>query len=141
MNPDIRYTLNCLGLTRVNHCVLVEDSPQIRGMLQKVKDYITWGEIDEATTSELLKKRGRLMGDKEITDWYIKKCSSFKSITDYSKAIAGGKTKYKELKEVKPVIRLAPPRKGYGGIKRAFNAGGSLGYRGDKINELLIRMI
>jgi len=43
---------------------------------------------------------------------------------------------------IKP-FRLHPPRKGYGrgGVKRQFTEGGALGYRGEKINELLRRMI
>lgn len=38
-------TLKMLNLTRVNHCVLVDDDPSTLGMLQEAKDYITWGEI------------------------------------------------------------------------------------------------
>ena len=40
-------------------------------------------------------------------------------------------------------IVLAPPLKGYGrkGIKIPFSKGGALGYRGEKINELLQRMM
>jgi large subunit ribosomal protein L30 len=39
--------------------------------------------------------------------------------------------------------RLNPPRKGYGrkGIKKSFHIGGALGNRGEKINDLLQRMI
>jgi large subunit ribosomal protein L30 len=38
---------------------------------------------------------------------------------------------------------LQPPRKGYGrkGIKIPFAKGGALGNRGEKINDLLLRMI
>lgn len=38
---------------------------------------------------------------------------------------------------------LQPPRKGYGrkGIKMPFSKGGALGDRGEKINDLLLRMI
>jgi large subunit ribosomal protein L30 len=38
---------------------------------------------------------------------------------------------------------LQPPRKGYGrkGVKLPFAHGGALGNRGDKINDLLLRMI
>lgn len=44
---------------------------------------------------------------------------------------------------LKPCLRLNPPRKGFerGGIKRAFKAGGVLGYRAEKINDLLNKMI
>jgi large subunit ribosomal protein L30 len=38
---------------------------------------------------------------------------------------------------------LQPPRKGYGrkGIKMPFKQGGALGDRGEKINDLLMRMV
>jgi len=137
----ISDTLKFMRLNRVNHCVLLHDSPQVRGMLQKAKDYITWGEIEEKTLSELLKKRGRLMGDKALNDAHIKKNSDWSSVKDFSKAIMTGKTSYGELKEVKPILRLSPPKKGHGGIKRAYNVGGALGYRGEDINELLMRMM
>jgi large subunit ribosomal protein L30 len=41
------------------------------------------------------------------------------------------------------VCRLHPPRGGYErkGIKISFNLGGALGYRGDKINKLISKML
>lgn len=38
---------------------------------------------------------------------------------------------------------LQPPRKGYGrkGIKMPFSQGGALGNRGEKMNDLLLRMV
>ena len=46
-------------------------------------------------------------------------------------------------KKYKPYFRLKPPVKGYGkkGIKLHFKNGGALGYRADKINDLLKRMM
>ena len=41
---------------------------------------------------------------------------------------------------MKPVFRLHPPRKGYEGIRHSVNEGGSLGYRGEAINDLAKRM-
>lgn len=46
----------------------------------------------------------------------------------------------KQLKERGPIARLNPPSHGYKSIKKPFPAG-ALGYRGDKINELLGRMV
>jgi len=45
--------------------------------------------------------------------------------------------------EKKKYVRLQPPIKGYGrmGIKRTFKRSGALGDRGDKINDLVKRMI
>jgi large subunit ribosomal protein L30 len=37
---------------------------------------------------------------------------------------------------------LHPPTKGFKGkIKKSYSAGGELGYRGEKINELIKRMV
>ena len=43
----------------------------------------------------------------------------------------------------KKVFALTPPRKGFGrkGIKMPFKLGGALGDRGEKINDLLMRMV
>jgi large subunit ribosomal protein L30 len=85
--------------------------------------------------------RGKLVGDKKLSDKYLKENSDFKSIMSFAKAISTGETKYSDLKDIKPIIRLHPPRKGYEGIKRSFQVGGALGYRGDEINTLIDRMI
>ena len=45
-----------------------------------------------------------------------------------------------EIEGFKPVFRMSPPKKGFEGIKQAFPKG-ALGYRGEKINDLLERMM
>lgn len=138
---DIERTLQMLRLTRVNHCVLVNDTDSYKGMLKKAKDYITWGEINKETLIELIKRRGRLIGDKPITEDYIKASTNFNSIEELADALLDGEVKYKDLPNVKPIFRLHPPRGGYEGIKRPFSLKGALGYRGEKINELIMRML
>ncbi|MCH8329067.1 MAG: 50S ribosomal protein L30, partial [Nanoarchaeota archaeon] len=46
-------------------------------------------------------------------------------------------------KRIKKIFRLNSPKKGYGrkGVKISFTKGGALGYRGDKIKDLILRMI
>ncbi len=141
LKPDIKKTLKLLRLTRVNHCVLLEENPVNKGMLQKVKDYTTWGEINTETAEKLLKKRGMLVGDKPLTDDYVKETTSYDSIEQFAQAVVEGTIAYKDLPEVKPLFRLHPPRKGYEGIKRSVTTGGSLGYRGKAINTLIERML
>lgn len=138
---DIKKTLEMLRLNKVNHCVIVDDNDTYKGMLQKAKDYITWGEIDEDTLAEMIRKRGRLIGDKPIDDDYVKNTTSYNSIEELARAIVEGKIRYKDLPDVKPVFRLSPPRKGYEGIKRAYTVGGALGYRGKEINDIIKRML
>ena len=141
VKPAIKKTLDLLNLTRVNHCVLLEEKPSVKGMLQVAKDYVTWGEINKKTLSKLVKSRGRIVGDKNLTDDYVKTVTSFKSIDELSKAIVEDNFKFKDIPDVKPVFRLKPPKKGYEGIKKSFKNKGSLGYRGENINNLLERMM
>jgi len=141
VKPDIKRTLQLFQLTRVNHCVLLEENASIKGMLQIAKDYITWGEIDKAILSKLIDSRGKLEGDKDITENYIKSATPYSNLEKLSQAIIDNKFKYKDIPNVKPIFRLSPPKKGYEGIKRSFVNKGAIGYRRKEINKLLERMI
>ncbi|ACS34483.1 50S ribosomal protein L30 [Thermococcus gammatolerans] len=138
---EVRDTLAMLRLHRINHLVIVDDTPSYRGMIQKVKDYITWGEIDKETLVKLLRKRGRLVGNKPITDEYVKEKLGM-TIEEFAEKVINGEMKLRDLPNIKPVFRLHPPRGGLkGSKKRSFKEGGALGYRGEKINELIERML
>ncbi len=141
VRKEIEDTLKMLRLTRINHCVLVPDTPAYKGMLQKVKDYVTWGEINEETLAKLIRMRGRLVGDKKITDKYIQDTLGFENIDDLAKAIVQEKVLYKDIPYVKPVFRLHPPLKGWERTKRHYTEGGALSYRGADINNLVLRML
>jgi large subunit ribosomal protein L30 len=141
INEDIRDALRMLHLTRANHCTIVPEDAQWRGTLLKVKDYVTWGRVDEKTVHELLQKRGRLEGGKALTDAFLSKTSAFKSTQELARALAAQQADLRRLKGVKPLFRLAPPRKGYEKVTRDFRSGGTLGDRGEKINELIRRML
>jgi large subunit ribosomal protein L30 len=142
VKPDIKETLRLLRLNQVNHCVVIPESEEYKGMLQKAKDYITWGEIDQETLGKMMNERGRIVGDNPLTAEFIKANTSFKTIDEVSDSIVKGEMNYKDIDGIKPIFRLAPPVKGgYEGIKRSFRNGGALGYRGEKINDLISRMI
>lgn len=141
VSPKIKDTLKYMRLNRVNHCVVLPDNETTKGMLQVAKDYVTWGEVSAETLAAAIASRGRLVGDKPVTDAVVKASTSFGSIAEFAKAIVEGKAQYKDLPDVKPLLRLHPAKKGLEGIKRSVQAGGALGYRGEGINELLGRMV
>ncbi len=138
---EVRDTLAMLRLHRINHLVLIDDNPSYKGMVQKVKDYITWGEIDKETLAKLIRKRGRLIGNKPITDEYVQEKLGM-TIDEFAEKVVNGEMKLTDLPNIKPVFRLHPPRGGLkGSKKRSFREGGALGYRGERINELIERML
>ncbi len=137
---DIKDTLKMLRLHHINHCVLMADSPENLGMIRKVKDYVAYGEVDAPMVETLLQTRGRVIGDAPLTDEYIRSNSTFGSIAEFAKALAGGETRLRDIPGLKPVLRLHPPRKGYKTTKRTFPQGGALGYYGQEINTLLYKM-
>jgi large subunit ribosomal protein L30 len=111
-------------------------------MITKAKDYITWGEPTEDLIFKLLTKRGRLPGNKRLTDAYVKKNSKLSSIKALAKAIASGKASMADVEGLKPIFRLTPPSKGFKGKKNlGVGMGGITGYRGDGINDLTLRML
>jgi large subunit ribosomal protein L30 len=58
-SSDIRDALRMLRLHRKFSCNVMDNNKQTRGMLDKVKDYITFGEIDDDTFKLLEQKRGK----------------------------------------------------------------------------------
>jgi len=141
VNADIVDTMKMMNLTRPNHCVILPESDSVQGMLFKVKDCVTWGEVDETTIAKLIKFRGRMVGDKPIDDAAVKEHCKYSSIIALARGIKKGEITYASLKGFKPVFRLSPPKKGYEGNKRSFRVGGALGYRGKEINALIERML
>ena len=109
----VKDTFKMMRLYRKNYCVVVEETASNKGMINKIKDYVTWGYIDDETLKVLKEKRGEKTKTKEG----------------------------KEVE--KPFFRLLPPigvfeRKG---IKMPFSLGGVLGNRKEKINDIIKRMI
>jgi len=134
---DVAATLALLRLNRVNHCVVVENSPHYMGMLNLCKDYVAWGWINAKTFAAMLRKRGRFAGNKRMTDEDAKK-SGFTSLEELAEKFISFGTSLPQ--GAKPVFRLRPPRKGYRHVKKPYPEG-ALGNWGDEINGLIMRMV
>jgi len=138
---DVRATLKLLNMKRNYHAVLIDNRPAYLGMLKEVQNYVTWGEPTKETIRSLIEKRGRLVGDKKISEEYIKKLG-YKSLDELAEAIYNCSISYGKLPGVKPFFRLHPPSKGFKGkVKKSYRSGGEAGNRGEAINELIRRMI
>lgn len=140
-----RDTLEMLRLNRPNHAVVIPKTESYMGMVNRVKDYVAYGDIDADTMTTLLTQRGRAMGDKPLTNDFVKDATGgkFATVDAFAKAVVKGEATMKDLGEdAKPVFRLTPPKGGHkGSTKRHYTVKGELGYRGKDINELIRRMI
>jgi large subunit ribosomal protein L30 len=138
---EINETLKMLHLTRNCHATLIDDRPSYLGMLRKVQNQVTWGEVSKDITVQLLRKRGKLVGNKKLTEEYLKEIG-YKSLDDLAEVIHKTEVEFTRLPNVKPVFRLHPPKKGFKGkVKKSYAAGGVTGHRGEAINDLIKRMI
>lgn len=126
---EFNDTLFMMNLRRANHCVILIDNTYTRGSLEKVKDFITYGEVSETTIEKLVVKRARKIGDKRLDE---KEAAKFVAEIKKSSNL--------KFPGVKPYFRLSPPSGGLRSVKSHFPKG-DLGYRGDNINKLLERMI
>lgn len=118
VRESIEHTMQRLNLPRVNSLSLVFGTKSNLGMVRKANNFITYGEISQDLLEKLLAKRGIKASVPEL--------------------MSGKKTP----KDLVPLpLRMHPPKRGYRSVKEGFNAGGDLGYRGEKINELVKRMM
>lgn len=142
MKPQVKSTLKLLKIEEPNHCTIIDNSKESKGMIIKINDYITWGEINQELMEKLLKDRSRVKG-KRLSDKYMKEKTRFGSIENFVKEFMAFKAEIKDIPDLSRTFRLNPPKKGFErlGIKKPYSIGGALGYRGIKINELLERMI
>ena len=59
MNKKIEDTLYRMRLRRKYSCVVLENTKENIGMLNKVKNFVAYGEINEVVYKELVEKRGK----------------------------------------------------------------------------------
>ena len=140
LERDVKDTLKMLRLDAPHNCVLLPDSPDYKGMANKVKDYVTYGEIDKQTLIEVLRKRLRSSNNEKITETSLKDISGYNSHEELANDLLGGKVRLSNFKKLQPIFRLTSPSKGFKSTKSHYPEG-DLGYRGNEINSLLERMI
>jgi len=58
VNSEIESTMKMLNINRKFSCAVFENSREKLGMLHKIKDHATYGEIDDETLKLLKEKRG-----------------------------------------------------------------------------------
>jgi large subunit ribosomal protein L30 len=124
MPSGAKEALFRMRLRKKYSAVLLSDAPENAKILEKVRNFVAFGKIDEKTLEELILKRGKSLSKTKI---------------DAKKVIEAIEKKGINSSGIKPFFRLHPPR---GGIdSKSHFPKGVLGDNKEKINDLLRRML
>jgi len=130
MKNEFEESLKRLRLKTKFSCVVVKENVQTLGMLEAIKNFVAFGPIDEKMLAKMIEARGKKIGNVKA------KFSAAESLK-IAKEFAAGKS-FEELGMV-PWFGLHPAR---GGIKSKLHyPRGVIGNHGDKINDLIERML
>jgi large subunit ribosomal protein L30 len=133
-------TMKLLKLEKKFRATIIPAKENTLGMLNKIKHYISWQEIDISTTKELLDKKARKAGYKKITNEDLSEIG-FKTIDELASSLTAGKSTLSKLKPLKPWFALSPPKHGFKrSTKRLYDQKGVLGHN-KELTTLVRRMI
>ncbi len=139
---DVQDTLEMLNIHSVNHCALVPETDTYVGMVNKVNDYVAYGEPDAEVLETLLEKRAEPLEGRQAdvdAEW-LAEHTEYDDFADLAEALLDEETTLRE-QGLSPTLRLHPPRGGHAGIKKPAVDGGQLGkHTTDEINDLLESM-
>lgn len=121
IDQEIEDTLKMLNLKKKFNCTLLPETEDYKGMLKKVKNFVTWGKVNEKNAKKVLDKN-----DIENVDDIIEGLEDDKSL---------GKM------EVSRTFPLSPPSGGFKKSTKDLHPNGEAGKREEGINELLERMV
>ena len=126
VSGEISSTLNSLRLMKKYSCVVIKETPEILGMIKKVRQFIMYGNVNDDVLKLLIEKRARKPGNKPILKTEVEKVEK--------------EIKSSEIKTIKPFFALHPP---IGGFKKSTKKMFPKGILGENknINELIRRML
>ncbi|EPR79455.1 60S ribosomal protein L7 [Spraguea lophii 42_110] len=142
----IKKTLELFRLKHINNCVLVKNNESSRQMLQKIRNFVAYGELKLKTLRELIYKRGscHIFSEKlNITNETLEDAfKNIRCIEEFIYELYFNDERFKELNNFLNPFKLTPPKGGYKGRKaKDIIEGGAVGNHQDKIGELIKKMI
>ena len=70
LRKKVVETLDRLRLRKKYSCIVVDPSKEQLGMIKKMRDFVAFGELDEETYKELVKKRGEKDKDDKLKPFF-----------------------------------------------------------------------
>ena len=141
---DVPYwavrTMTLLRLDKKYRATILPAQENTLGMLDKVKHYVSWFDIDAPLAKELIDKKARKSGYQKVTPDDLKTIG-FASSDELATALSEGTAALSKLKPLKPWFALAPPRHGFKrSTKKLYGQKGVLG-RNKELGTIVRNMI
>ena len=134
------HTMTLLKLDKKYRATILPIKENTLGMLNKVKHYVSWTEIDSTLAKELIDKKARKSGYQKVTSDDLKELG-FANSDELGTALSEGKATLSKLKPLKPWFALAPPRYGFKrSTKKLYGQKGVLG-QNKELGTLVRNMI
>jgi large subunit ribosomal protein L30 len=127
MDSKIEDTLQRLRLRKKYTLVFIKETPDMLGMLEKIKNFIAYGKVEEKTIAEVIKARGKVLGDTK---------AKVKDSEKIAKEMIAGKN-LEELK-IKPFFGMHPAR---GGIDTKHHYPKGVIGKHEDISKLIMKML
>ena len=121
-SSKVSTILEQMGLDKRNSTVLMPETEEVKGMIKKVKNVVTYGKVSEE---------------------FIEELQDMEDVSDLVEKADSGEISLSELRDEGFSTRFSmnSPSKGYRNTKRQYKQGGSLGFRKNhEIEQLLNRM-
>lgn len=133
-------TMQLLNLEKKYRATIIPSKDTTMGMLNKVKHYVSWHEVDVPLAKELLEKKARKSGYKKVNSDDLA-AIGFKTVDELATSLAEGKTSLSKLSPLKPWFALAPPRHGFKrSTKKLYGQKGILG-KNKELSTIVRNMI
>jgi len=147
LTPRITKLLSYWKLTGKNRAVLLPVNEKMMRDLKVAQSYITWGFPSKQAVNDLLYKRGvTAVGRKPLTDNTVieealGETTGIICIEDLVHELYNYGPNFLSVCQFLAAFKLETPAGGFRNKRVPFSRGGDSGLRGEKINDLLTRMI
>jgi len=145
---EIQLILAKLNLKELNNAIILFYNKDNFKMIKLIESYITWGYINKNSIEELLRKRGSVtfgnnepneLDNAQIEDALGK--LGIVCIEDIIHELTNETKNAKDVLNFLGYFKLEANDEGFDKANISFEKGGNQGFRGDKINALLKKMI
>lgn len=147
MCPQAKKVLKILRLQQINNGVFIKLNKATLNMMQIINPYVTWGEPNLKSVRELIYKRGHgkvekksvPLSDNSIIEGALGKKNMI-CMEDLIHEIFTVGANFKSASNFLWPFKLSAPKDGFKKSTIHFVDGGDFGNRGNKINDLILKM-